>query len=189
MAGLPAPGAQVRILLVGHDGLRHGAQTLLLRIGRALQANHGVAVAFLLLNGGPMEAEYRTVAPTTVAAAPDQLDEFARGARSAGCSAALANSAASARAVSTLQRHGIDSVLLVHEMPRLLREKNLVESLRDGMAQARSVVFPAELVRDLCAEMGASTPGRVAILPQGIEFPEPTDRYATRASLHLPPGT
>ena len=35
VAGLAAPAERTRILLVGHDGLRHGAQTLLLRIGRA----------------------------------------------------------------------------------------------------------------------------------------------------------
>ena len=190
-AGLPAPGERTCVLLVGHDGLRHGAQTLLLRIGRALQMHHGVAVAFLLLEGGPLEAEYRAVAPTSVAASQEQLGEMARSARANGCTAALVNSAASARAVPVLQGHGIPSVLLVHELPRLLREKGLVEALGIAFAMADAVVFPAELVRDRCTLSVAQVAGRVAVLPQGIEAAAAQDeavRQATRAALHLAPG-
>ena len=191
VAGLPAPGERTNILLVGHDGLRHGAQTLLLRTGRALQVHHGVAIAFLLLEGGPMEAEYRAVAPTNVAPRPEQVAEIARSARNAGCTAALVNSAASAWAVPALQRHGLRCVLLVHELPRLLREKGLAAPLREAMALADAVVFPAGLVRDRCAEWLAPATARVAVLPQGIEDAAPPDeagRLATRAGLHLAPG-
>ncbi len=189
-AGLPAPGERTCILLVGHDGLRHGAQTLLLRIGRALQAQHGVAVAFLLLEGGPLEAEYRAVAPVTVASGQETLEAMARSARAAGCSAALVNSAASARAVPVLQRNGLPSVLLVHELPQLLHEKGLAGPLRDAMALAETVVFPAALVRDRCLEAVASAPGRVAVLAQGIgpaALPDDRLRDAIRAALHVPP--
>ena len=191
VAGLPAPGEQTCILLVGHDGLRHGAQTLLLRIGRALQRHHGVSVSFLLLEGGPMEAEYRAAAPTTVVSGAAHLEELARAARTAGCSAALVNSAASAGVVGVLQRHGIPSVLLVHEMPRLMREKNLVVPLREAMASATAVVFPADLVRDRCLEAVGAVEGRSVVLPQGIEaVPDAPEwqRAADRAALHLPPG-
>ena len=191
VAGLPAPGERTSILLVGHDGLRHGAQTLLLKLGRALQAQHGAAVAFLLLEGGPLEAEYRAVAPTTVAGSPGQLAILAQSARATGCTAAIVNSAASARAVPALHRHGITTVLLVHELPRLLREKGLVAPLRAALALADHVVFPAELVRDRCLEAVAAPAGRVGILPQGIE-PAPeldvAERAAIRATLTLPAG-
>ena len=191
VAGLPAPGGRTCILLVGHDGLRHGAQTLLLRIGRALQARHGIAVAFLLLEGGPLEAEYRAVAPVTVAADLDHLADLARSARAGGCSAALVNSAASARAVPVLQRNGVSSVLLVHELPRLLHEKGLAGPLGIAMALADTVVFPAGLVRDRCLEAVAAAPARACVLAQGIEPAPPADpasRDAVRATLHLPPG-
>ena len=192
VAGLPAPGERTCILLVGHDGLRHGAQTLLLRIGQALQRRHGVSVAFLLLAGGPMEADYRAVAPTTVVSDGNTLEAFARSARVSGCGAALVNSAASAGAVAVLQRHGIPAVLLVHELPRLLREKGLTVPLRDALAAAGAVVFPAGLVRDRCVEAVGPVGGRCAILPQGIE-PAPAldeqQREAARAALHLPPGS
>ena len=179
-AGLPAPGARTRILLVGHDGLVHGAQTLLLRLGRALRANHGVDVAFLLLAGGPLEAECRAVAPTVVAGGPDQLDALVRSARAAGCTAAIVNTAASAGMAAVLERHQVPSVLLVHELPRLLREKGLIGALREGMASARTVVFPAELVRDRCLQALGTAAAHTAILPQGVEARLPRRGRATR---------
>ncbi len=190
VAGLPAPAARTCILLVGHDGLRHGAQTLLLEIGRALQAYHGVAVTFLLLAGGPLEAEYRAVAPVRVAAA-DDLEELARLARGAGCHAAIVNSAASARAVPALHRHGVPTVLLVHEMPRLIREKELAAPLREAVGKANVVVFPAAFVRDRCLEAGPAPAGRVVVLPQGIRdaaLPGAAQVAAVRAGLGVPDG-
>ncbi len=187
-AGLPAPGVRTRILLVGHDGLVHGAQTLLLRLGRALRANHGVDVAFLLLAGGPLEAECRAVAPTVVAGGPDQLDALVRSARAAGCTAAIVNTAASAGMAAVLERHQIPFVLLVHELPRLLREKGLIGALREGMARARTVVFPAELVRDRCLQALGTAAAHTAILPQGVEAKLSAlgARQAVRAELHVP---
>ncbi len=81
---LPAAGARTRILLVGHDALPHGAQTLLLRLGRAMRAAHGVEPAFLLLDGGPLEPDYQAIAPTTVARDAAAVDAFARAARAGG---------------------------------------------------------------------------------------------------------
>ena len=168
VAGLAAPAARTCILLVGHDGLRHGAQTLLLQIGRALQSNHGVAVTFLLFEGGPMEAEYRAVAPVRVLSGIDALESVVRLARAAGCHAAIVNSAASARAVPALHGQGIATVLLVHELPRLMREKGLVDPLREALPLADAVVFPAAFVRDQCLAEWPGLAGHPVVLPQGI---------------------
>ena len=67
VTGLPAPGARVRVLLVGHDALEHGAQVLLLHIGRVLRAAHGIDCGFLLLGGGALQARYEAVAPVLIA--------------------------------------------------------------------------------------------------------------------------
>ena len=191
VAGLPAPGARTRLLLIGHDALAHGAQTLLLRIAKALRSVHGVDIGFVLLAGGPMEAAYRAVAPTMVVAGHETLDVLIRAARATGCNAAIVSTAAAAAAIRSLQHHGIQSVLLVHELPRLLREKGLLEPLRIGMAAADTVVFPAELVRDRCFEALGVPPAHTVVLPQGIDCPSPAleaDRQAVRAGLRVPDG-
>ena len=191
VTGLPMPGARTRLLLIGHDAREHGAQILLLCIAQALRAVHGVDIGFVLLAGGPMEAAYRAVAPTMIVDGEESLDALLRSARATGCNAAIVNTAASAAAVRTLQQHGIHSVLLVHELPRLLREKALLEPLRIGLAAADTVVFPAELVRDRCFEALGVSPAHTVVVPQGIECPPPPsdpERKATRAALHVPEG-
>lgn len=191
-AGLPQMAARTHLLLVGHDALAHGAQMLLLRIGRAMRATHGVDIAFLLLGGGVLEAEYRAVAPTAVATSQQQLDLLIGSARSIGCDAALVSSAASAHAIPSLKRQGLRSVLLVHELPLLLQEKGLIPGLRQGLSVTDTAVFPAALVRDRCCAAVDATPEHAVVLPQGVDCDDavsPADRERTRRALHVPPGT
>jgi glycosyltransferase involved in cell wall biosynthesis len=189
VAGLAPPGARTRLLLVGHDAFPSGAQTLLLHIGRVLRRVHGVDVTFLLLAGGGMEAAYKAVAPLQIAADLSQLAELAADARAAGCIAALVNTAAAASACAVLHRQGIATTLLVHEMPRLIREKGLQSGLREGVAHARHVVFSSPFVRDHCHELVALDPAKTEILPQGLYAPakpEPSALAAIRTELRVP---
>ena len=187
--GLAAPGARTRILLVGHDAHDHGAQTLLLHLGRLLRSVHGVEVGFLLLSGGALLAQYEAVAPVMVAGDAVGLAAHAAAASAAGCTAALVNSVASAGAVAALDRHGIASVLLVHELPRIIREKALLPSLRDGAGLARRVVFAASFVREHCHSLVALDPAKTEILPQGLYKPAiPGGGAAIRAELRVPDG-
>ena len=191
-AGLAQHGTRTRLLLIGHDALAHGAQTLLLRIGKALRAVHGAEVIFILLGGGTLEAAYGAVAPTTLATSQRQLDMLVEGARGNGFDAAIVSSAASAGVIPTLKRQGVRSVLLVHELPRLLEEKGLVASLRRGFATVDTAVFPAALVRDRCCEAIGAAPPHAAVLPQGIEGDAAlarADRAHTRAELGVGPDT
>ncbi len=190
VSGLPLPGIRKRLLLIGHDALAHGAQLLLLRIGRTLRSVHGVEIAFVLLGGGILEADYQSTAPTTVVAGQQELDRLISSVR--GCDAAIVSSAASAGAIPSLQRQGIRSVLLVHELPRLLQEKGLAAVLRTGLSIADTVVFPAALVRDRCCEATGGKPCHAVVLPQGIDAPASVtaaQRDAVRAELGVAPGT
>jgi glycosyltransferase involved in cell wall biosynthesis len=189
-AGLPAQAARMRVLLVGHDAHPSGAQTLLLHIGRVLRRVHGVEISFLLLAGGAMEEAYKAVAPLQIAADSRQLAEFAADARGAGCCAAVVNTAAAASACAILARQGIASTLLVHELPRLIREKGLQAGLRAGVEAANRIVFAASFVRDHCHELVALDPAKTEILPQGLytrAAPDPTARNAVRTELRVPP--
>jgi glycosyltransferase involved in cell wall biosynthesis len=164
----PAGWQRGPLLLVGHDAFPAGAQRLLLHLGRTLRRHCGTEVAFLLLAGGRLEAEYAAVAPTKVAAAAGGLAALAAEAAARGATAALVNTAAAAQAVPVLHAAGIASVLLVHEMPRLLHEKGLLEGARAGAALASRVVFPAEEVRDGFCSLVAFDANRALVLPQGI---------------------
>ena len=163
----PAGSRAGPLLLVGHDAFAAGAQQLLLQIGGALRRRCGAEVEFLLLGGGRLQPDYAAVAPTTVLAGPDELAAHLAGCAARGITAALVNSVASAWVAPALREAGIDPVLLVHEMPRLLHEKNLLAGARAGTAAASRVVFAAEAVRDRFSALVAIDPDRTLVLPQG----------------------
>jgi hypothetical protein len=140
-----------RLVLVGHDAFPGGAQQLLLSIGRTLRRGFGVDIEFLLLEGGALEGAYRKIAPTTVAGTDAQLRARAEALAARGFTAALVNTTAAGRAAPPLRAAGLGTVQLVHELPRIIREKHLADSARAGLAAARSVVFPAPFSPTCCA--------------------------------------
>ncbi|MDT7952947.1 MAG: glycoside hydrolase family 99-like domain-containing protein, partial [Acetobacteraceae bacterium] len=177
-----------RLLLVGHDAFTAGSQLLLLHIGRAM-VQRGVAVSFLLLGGGPLETDYRSVAPTTLFAGADELARYAASLAASGYRSAIVNTSASGHACAALAKSGIACTLLLHEMPRLLRERQLIAAGSAGVAAARHTVFAAAFVRDRYHELIALAPERTVLLPQGLYRPvERTGAAERRARLRLPEG-
>ncbi len=190
VAGVAREDAPVRVLLVGHDAFPAGAQLLLLNIGRSLRRVRGVEVAFLLLADGALLPQYREAAPTVVMApGQDWAQEAARLAK-LGFGTALVNTSAAAAMIAPLTAHGVGCTMLVHELPRLLRERQLVALACEGSAAAREVVFGAAHVRDRFAELAPLPAERAVVLPQGVYRPVPAmtaaERAARRAALRIP---
>jgi len=191
VATLPRPATRTRLLLVGHDARNHGAQTLLLHIGETLRSVHGIAVEFLLLEGGTLTEQYAALGVVTVAQSKSALRGAIEAARERGICYAIVNTAASAAACPMLVEHGIAVTLLIHEMPSLLREKGLLPGARAGVAAARRTVFAASYVRDCFQDLIALNPDRTVIRAQGVyRATERTvaRRLQGRASLGIPPG-
>ena len=136
-----------RLLLIGHDAFPSGAQRLLLNIGRALKRNHGVNFEYLLLDGGKLVSEYEQLAPTTVLSGGSGLGDAIARFASRGFVNALVNTTAAGLAAAECHEYGLHTVLLVHELPRILMEKGLLEAARKGIRAANRVIFPAEYVR------------------------------------------
>lgn len=155
------------ILLVGHDAQPHGAQLLLLHLARKLRRQWGIKVQMLLLGVGPLLEAYHETAQVHVAydkrIIGKQLDKY----REMGIRAAIVNSSASARVAPWLERRGIKTSLLVHEMPQLLKEYNLEVEARLGGEATANLVFSSQYLADkFCAALGLKTANSV-ILPQG----------------------
>ena len=187
VAGASRGETRTRVLLVGHDAFPAGAQLLLLNLVRTLQRVNGVEVAVLLLGDGGLLAEYRAAAPVTVLPGGHDLARQAASLAAQGFRTALVNTAVAAGTVAALTAAGIGCTLLVHEMPRLLRERGLVETAREGAGAARQVVFAAAHVRDRFAELAPMDPARAVVLPQGVyRLVQAVDRAARRAQLQVP---
>jgi glycosyltransferase involved in cell wall biosynthesis len=159
-----------RILLVGHDAHRHGAQILLHEIGRQLKRAHGLTVEFMLLDGGPMVQDYADLAPSVILSKTGDLPPSSRNLAARGFRHAIVNTVAAGGACSVLANAGIASTLLVHELPRLIREKSLIQVTRRGISAARHVVYPAAVVQDGVLDLIGDTDAHRAksiIQPQG----------------------
>lgn len=167
LAGIGGEAAAPGLLLVGHDAFPAGAQMLLLHMAQQLRAAHGLRIELLLLGDGALRGDYAAVAPTTVLADPDALAAHLAGCAARGFRHALVNTAAAAWCVPALRDAGLDPVLLVHELPRLIAEKGLEEGARAGAAAARLVVFPAEAVRAGFGGIAKVAAERAVVAPQG----------------------
>lgn len=158
-----------RVLLVGHDAFMAGAQSLLLHMARQLRRAHGVEVTILLLDGGAMLEGYRAIVPTHVMKVDDPaLPALLSRLRRDGFDGAIVNSAASGAIGARLAEAGIGYTLLVHELPVLIAEKNLLGGLREAARLARNVVFPATVVQERVRALVEIADDAVRIVPQGL---------------------
>ncbi len=162
-----------KLLLIGHDANPHGAQELLLHIGRALRDCFGVTIEYLLLEGGPIEHQYEALAKTVVAVTPDERRVALQSACDRGFTCALANTAVAANIVPMAEECGIACVNLIHELPRIIGERRMEPAISGSFDHARAIVFPAPFVRD--AVMTAVKPetirAKIVVQPQGIYKP------------------
>jgi glycosyltransferase involved in cell wall biosynthesis len=169
LAGRSLENTDGRVLLVGHDGFPSGAQHLLLNIGRILRSHFGVETSVVLLAGGKLEEAYRELGPLKIAGSAAALESAFWSAAEKGYTAAIVNTSAAATAVPPLTKAGIETTLLVHELPRYLREKALTAGARIAAEQARNIVFPAPFVRDqFCTEVDLARDQGLLIIPQGM---------------------
>jgi glycosyltransferase involved in cell wall biosynthesis len=158
-----------RVLLVGHDAFPSGAQHLLLNIGRTLRSHFGVETSVILLQGGKLEEAYRELGPLKIVGNGSGLMSQLWSLAESGYHAAIVNTSASASVVPALTKAGIETTLMVHELPRLLREKNLQTNARIAAEDARNIVFPASFVRDeFCAELELRRDSGLLVIPQGM---------------------
>ena len=160
---------------------------MLLNIGKTLKGALGLDIHFVLLDGGELEEAYRAIAPLTVLTTLSNPKATLAGLVRAGFSAALVNTCAAASLAPALRALGARSVLLVHELPRLLREKSLEGVAREGITHAETVVFPSRFVKDRVLEaLGSPAMREAIVLPQGLyKMLQPNARAAARVREEL----
>ena len=185
-----------KLLIVSHDAHLDGAPLLILHVAQALRRELGIEVATALLGDGPLRKQFEEVGPlvdftqphwrnvpsqTVVKARALQL----RSLRAAGYEYAICNTTVSGTLVPLLHENGFKTLVLVHELPALLKQLNLTEVAAAVARLADRVVFPATFVKDRFNEVAAVEEGRSAVRPQGLYRSNPfrDDRAPARARL------
>lgn len=184
-------GERRRMLLVGHDAFPGGAQLLLLNFGRLFAKRFGVTTSFVLRDDGALLEQYREVGRVDVVKSLSDLAAFADARRAEGFTRAIVNTTAASDAVPGLSAAGIETILLVHELPRIMKEKYLVERARAASSLVQAIVFPAKFVAEqFQAAVEPVEQAEIVIRPQGLYRPFEIAnglRERTRASLGLGP--
>lgn len=204
-AGVRRPDAQQsarhKVLLVGHDALRFGAQVLLLEIGRTLRHGLGCEVAYLLAAEGemrdatgPLLPAYRELGEVFVHdTTTPGLDLLLSDLVARGFAQAVTNTTVSGGFVPALKDAGFAVVSLVHELPGIIRSYGLIPQAQALAARADRVIFPAAVVRDSFLGLTGPAHGTVEVFPQGLYkahlLSMPRGDGGLRAELGLPVGT
>jgi glycosyltransferase involved in cell wall biosynthesis len=179
-----------RILLVGHDAHRHGAQLLLLHIATTFRRRFGFEVAMLLCEGGEMVPEYERVAQVMVCSDSENLRKEAERLAQAGIDIALTNTVVAGLAVPPLKGFGFRVASLVHELPKIIRERRLEAHAKAIATCSDEVIFPADAVSSAFEAAVGPVAGSVVTRPQGL-YNEmayvPEARNGVREQLNLPP--
>jgi len=164
--GFGGKRSRSKLLLIGHDAFPAGAQRLLLETGRTLQHCFGVELQFLLLADGALLNDYRNVAATEVLSAETEtLASRLYTLQKQGFQSAILNSAASSAIAPHLAQAGIDFLFLIHELPALLRSRDLYTPMKQACALARNVIVPA---RSVARKLDLEAEKTLKILPQGL---------------------
>ncbi|HEX3231692.1 MAG TPA: glycoside hydrolase family 99-like domain-containing protein, partial [Pyrinomonadaceae bacterium] len=190
IVGEQAATEKPEIVLVGHDAHPHGAQLLLLHLGQLMAKRFGLRVTFLLLDGGLLVEQYRATGKVIVASASSAemqsaIEEFQR----RGAHLAITNTLVTGLVVPALRRRGFRVVSLVHELPRLARERFLEAEANAIAAYSDYVVCAADIVGAEFAKFTGMPRATIKIVPQGHYLAVesgPSDRAAVRAELGLP---
>ena len=162
---------KLKLILVGHDAHLHGAQMLLLNIGRTLKKQFGVEVAFLLLGEGALFDEYQSIAETRVIASYDQngLNDYLNFMRKKGFVGAISNTTVSnAYTAKLFKKYGFRVTGLIHELPNLIKEFGLDTYITDIVNYTDKLVFPSSLVEQGFAQFSDLNSDKTVIQPQGL---------------------
>ena len=171
--GLTRAGERGRILLVGHDAHRHGAQMLLLNLARVYREQFGMEVVILLKEGGALLDDYRRFGRTVVLESLG-IENLPGLLARESLDVAIANTTVTGDLVPVLHRSGLKVVSLIHELPNLVEEYGLQSRVADIARDASHVVFPSEIVRRGFHRFCDGVAGEERVRPQGtykrVEF-------------------
>jgi glycosyltransferase involved in cell wall biosynthesis len=169
VAGASRNTAAPRLVLIGHDAFPGGAQMLLLNIGKTLRRSFGVDIHVILLAGGQLEEAYRAAGPLSICASDGALSARLESLARSGFTSTIINTSAAARVVGFVRAVEMDPVVLIHELPRIMREKHLIAGAKAALDEARYIVFPSPFVRDeVLRELDNRVTDRILVQPQGL---------------------
>jgi len=168
--GLTGARDRQRLLLVGHDAYKHGAQMLLMSMAKIYTRQFGMDVTILLKESGPLVPAYGEVCTTVVL---DQLGEsnLEGWARHQGFDVAIFNTSVTGNLVPALKSAGAKVTMLIHELPNLIESYDLAANMQIVAEQCDFAIFPSTIVQDGFNHYTSNATVEQKIHPQGLYMP------------------
>ena len=160
---------KIKILLVGHDAFKHGAQLLTLNIFKTLVQRFGFDVTCVLLDGGALVEDYQKVGKTLVLdKSVDKKSLINDLKNKEGYNHAICNTIVVGAFVQDLSEAGLKVISLVHELETLIKEYNLEGAAKAIAKHAVKTVFASSFVQESFEKITGSLEDKAVVKPQGI---------------------
>ena len=177
----PIRSARPSIVVVSHDAHFYGAQRLALFLVKALAHDMGYDVEVLLCGGGPLVQDFAAAGRVhdfySASSTPENQAEVIRDLYERGARIAICNTSCVGDVVHALKEAGFSVVSLIHELPGLIGQYGLEDSIATIAREADKVVFAAEVVRDRFVELTGLSLDKAIVRPQGLLI---RNRYTNR---------
>ena len=170
-------------MIVSHDAELYGAQLLALYLIKYYTEELSYEVVTMLLRDGELTSEFKKYSRVIIFPAfkfnlLTVLVNWIFRVRfwwifQNGYKSAIINTTVSARILPFLHRQSIKSLVLIHELPGLIKGYSLENATKIISSYADHVVFPAEIVRDSFALLAPLDNTVTSIRPQGLYMKNP----------------
>lgn len=162
-----------KIIFISHDANFHGAQLLSINIVKLLNEQFHYEVHLLLKSGGPLEKEFKKYAYVYNLSKnfknPEAIDKFIRALHMQGVNIAICNTVVSGDLIEVLNRNGIKTLSLVHELPRLIKQFKMEDNADIIAKYADIIVFPSEYVKSRFSSIVSKLDNKKCMIaPQGL---------------------
>lgn len=158
-----------KLVLVGHDAYKHGAQLLTLNIFKTLKQRFGIDVTCVLLDGGPLVEEYQKVGDTLVAhGSLDVFKELVSSLSEQGNTQAICNTTVTGLCTEILTSLNYEVISLIHELKTLIAEYSLEKHTETIEKNASKVIFASKFVQDSFEGVTGNIGEKAIVKPQGI---------------------
>ena len=180
-AAIPVRSERRSIVVVSHDAHFYGAQRVALFLAQTLSRDMGYDVEVLLCGDGPLRTEFAAAGQVHNFFSDESTPEFQRAIIAElygrGARIALCNTSCVGGVVHELKAAGFTVVSLIHELPGLISQYGLEDSIATIAREADKVVFAADVVRDRFVELTGMASDKAVVRSQGLLT---RNRYAGR---------
>lgn len=162
-------------IFISHDASKTGAPLSLLQLSKAYSKKYQNNFVILTIGGGSLLNQFSAIGPTlslnrsfTNLGEDLELINLFSSLRSKGYRYCIVNSIGSATLKDILEKSGMFSVYLIHELPEVISILGL-ESVRDKLISGNSnIVFASEFVAKQFFKNEGYSHSQVRIIPQGV---------------------